>query len=124
MAQATFRQQRGLTPIATLAILILVGFGLFLLFKLVPVYLEYFNVASSVNSLKEVADLGQKSKEDVRELLKRRLDINDVKRVKPDNIKVTRVENVTTVAVNYEARVSLLSNIDLICTFAKIAAFR
>ena len=124
MAQATFRQQRGLTPIATLAILILVGFGLFLLFKLVPVYLEYFNVASSVNSLKEVPDLGQKSKEDVRELLKRRLDINDVKRVKPDNIKVTRVENVTTVAVNYEARVSLLSNIDLICTFAKIAAFR
>ena len=62
MAQATFRQQRGLTPIATLAILILVGFGLFLLFKLVPVYLEYFNVASSVNSLKEVADLGQRAK--------------------------------------------------------------
>ena len=123
MAQATFRQQRGLTPIGTLAILILVGFVLFLLFKLVPVYLEYFNVASSVNSLKEVPDLGQKSKEDVRELLKRRLDINDVKRVKPDNIKVTRVENATTVAVNYEARVPLLGNIDVLCTFAKTAVF-
>ena len=120
----TICQQRGLTPIATLAILILVGFGLFLLFKLVPVYLEYFNVASSVNSLKEVPDLGQKSKEDVRELLKRRMDINDVKRVKPDNIKIARVENATTVDVNYEARVPLLGNIDLICTFAKTAMFR
>ena len=47
-----------------------------------------------------------------------------MKRVKPDNIKVTRVENVTTVAVNYEAGVPVLGNIDLICTFAKIAAFR
>ena len=35
-----------------------------------------------------------------------------MKRVKPDNIKVTRVENVTTVAVNYEARVPVLGNID------------
>jgi hypothetical protein len=120
----TICQQRGLSSIATLAIIILVGFGLFLLFKLVPVYLEYFNVASSVNSLKEVDDLGQKSPEEVRELLKRRMDINDVKRVKPDNIKITRAQNTTTVAVNYEARVPMLGNIDLICTFAKTAVFR
>jgi uncharacterized protein DUF4845 len=120
----TICQQRGLSSIATLAIIILVGFGLFLLFKLVPVYLEYFNVASSVNSLKEVDDLGQKSPEEVRELLKRRMDINDVKRVKPDNIKITRAQNTTTVTVNYEARVPLLGNIDLICTFAKTAVFR
>jgi hypothetical protein len=31
----TIRQQQGLTPIATLLILILVGFGVFLLFKMV-----------------------------------------------------------------------------------------
>ena len=120
----TIRQQQGLTPIATLLILILVGFGVFLLFKMVPVYLEYFNVSSSVNSLKNVVDLGQKSKEEVRELLKKRLDINDVRRIKPEHIKITRDGMATTVAVNYEARESLVGNIDLIFVFAKVATFK
>jgi hypothetical protein len=119
----TIRQQHGLTPIATIIVLILVGFGVFLLFKMVPVYLEYFNVASSVSSLKEVDDLGQKSREEVRELLKRRLEINDVRRVKPDHIKITRSGSATTVAVNYEAREPLLGNIDLIFTFDKTVTF-
>jgi hypothetical protein len=120
----TIRPQQGLTPIATMLIVILVGFGVFLLFKMVPVYLEYFNVASSVNSLKNVADLGQKSKEEVRDLLKKRLDINDVRRIKPEHIKISRDGLATTVAVNYEARESLVGNIDLIFVFAKIASFK
>jgi hypothetical protein len=119
----TIRQQHGLTAIATLLILILVAFGVFLLFKMVPVYLEYFNVSSSVSSLKEVDDLGQKSPADVRELLKRRLEINDVRRVKPDHIKITRSGSATTVAVNYEAREHLLGNLDLIFTFSKTVIF-
>ena len=119
----TIRQQQGLTPIATIAMLILVAFAVFLLFKMVPVYLEYFSVASSVNSLKDVTDLGQKSRDEVRELLKRRLEINDVKRVKPEHIKITRSGSATTVAVAYEARVPLLGNIDLISTFDKTVTF-
>jgi hypothetical protein len=119
----TIRHQQGLTAIATIAILILVAFAVFLLLKMVPVYLEYFNVASSVNSLKDVPDLGQKSKEDVRDLLKRRLEINDVKRVKPDHIKITRSGSATTVAVAYEVRVSVLGNIDLMFTFDKTVTF-
>jgi Domain of unknown function (DUF4845) len=119
----TIRHQQGLTPIATIAILILVVFAVFLLFKMVPVYLEYFNVASSVNSLKDVPDLGQKSRDEVRELLKRRLEINDVKRVKPEHIKVNRSGNATTVSVAYEVRVPLLGNIDLLFTFDKTATF-
>ena len=120
----TIRHQQGLTPIATIALLILVAFAVFRLFKMVPVYLEYFSVASSVNSLKDVPDLGQKSRDEVRDLLKRRLEINDVKRVKPEHIKVTRSERgATTVSVAYEARVPLLGNVDLLCTFDKTATF-
>jgi hypothetical protein len=120
----TIRPQQGLTPVATLAILVLVAFAIFLLFKMVPVYLEYFSVASSVNSLKDVPDLSRKHKDEVRELLKRRLEINDVTRVKPENIKVTRSGSETTIDVNYEVRIPLLGNVDLIFTFTKTALFK
>jgi hypothetical protein len=84
------RQQAGMTAIATIAVIILVAFIAFLALKLIPVYLEYFSVVSSVNSLEDDPDLGSKSKAAVQELLKRRFEINDVKRVKPENVKVTR----------------------------------
>jgi hypothetical protein len=117
------RHQTGMTPIATLFVIALVVLGVFLALKLVPVYLEYFNVVSSVNSLRDDPDLGQKSKATVRKMLKRRFDINDVKRAKIDNVKITRSGGKTIVAVEYEARVPLVSNIDLIISFSKTAEF-
>jgi len=117
------RQQQGLTAITTLALIVLIGFVVLVVLRLAPVYLEYFNVAASVNSLKNEPTLWDKSKEDVYELLKRRFEINDVKRVKKDNVKISREGSTTTVAVNYEARVSLLGNVDFLVTFAKNATF-
>lgn len=117
------RQQAGMTAVATIAVIILVAFIAFLALKLIPVYLEYFSVVSSVNSLEEDPDLGSKSEATVQELLKRRFEINDVKRVKPENVKVTRSGHRTTVEVKYEARVTLIGNIDLIASFEKRAVF-
>ena len=117
------RQQQGLTAITTLVLIIIIGFMVLIVLKLAPVYLEYFNVAASVNSLKNDPDLGHKSKDDVYELLKRRFEINDVKRVKKDNVKISRASGSTTIAVNYEARVPLLGNVDFLVTFTKSATF-
>jgi hypothetical protein len=119
-----FREQTGMTAIATIAIIILVAFIAFLALKLIPVYLEYFSVVSSVNSLSDDPDIARKSKAEVLELLKRRFEINDVHRVPQDAIKFTRVENVTTILVKYEARVDIVGNIALIASFEKQAEFR
>jgi ABC-type transport system involved in cytochrome bd biosynthesis fused ATPase/permease subunit len=117
------RQQTGMTALATILIILLVAFIVFLALRLIPVYLEYFNVVSSVNSLQEVPDLSQKDQATVHELLKRRFEINDVKRVKFDNVEITRSGGKTIVVVTYEARVSAVGNIDLIVSFHKQAEF-
>ena len=119
----TIRHQIGLTPIATLFIIALVVVAVLLALELAPVYLEYFNVVSSVNSLRDDPDLHQKSKATIRKMLTRRLDINDVKRVKADNIKITHVGGKTRIEVSYEARVRLVSNMDLLISFTKTAEF-
>jgi len=116
-------RQEGLTAVSTIALIVLAGFLVLIVLKLAPVYLEYFNVASSVNSLKNEPDLGQKSKEEVYELLRRRFEINDVKRVKKDNVKISRAGTVTTIAVNYEVRIPLLGNVDFLVYFDKSVTF-
>ena len=119
----TIRQQAGMTPMATFMIILLVGFGVYLALKIVPLYLEFFNVASSVNSLKDDPDLNTKSTTAVRELLRKRFEINDVKRVKAQDVKIAKSGGRTIVDVRYEARVSLVGNVELIATFKKRGEF-
>lgn len=120
----TLRQEAGMTPLTAIVVVILVLFMVFLGLKLAPVYLEYFNVVSSVNSLRDDPDLGRKNTATVLGLLKRRFEINDVKRVKSNNVKITRSRNKTIVEVKYEARVSIVGNIDLIASFEKRGEFQ
>ncbi len=115
----TIRQHAGMTPMATFVIIIIVGFGVYLALKIVPLYLEYFNVASSINSLQDDPDLRMKSTRQVRDLIRKRFDINDVKRVKPQDVKITKSGGGVVVIVQYEARVSIVANIDLVASFHK-----
>jgi hypothetical protein len=115
----TIRQQTGMTPMATFVIIIIVGFGVYLALKIVPLYLEYFNVASSINSLQDDPDLRMKSPSQVRDLIRKRFEVNDVKRVKPQDVKITKSGGGVVVIVQYEARVSIVANIDLVASFHK-----
>ena len=117
------RQQRGLTPLGTLTIVALVAFGVYLLLILVPVYMENFGVASSLKSLKQDMEIRDKSPEQVYESLKRRFDINDVKHVKKENVKITRAAGSTTVDVKYQVLVPLVSNISLALAFENNISF-
>ena len=86
------RQQYGMTPLATITILVLVAFGVYLILKLAPVYIENYAVASSLKSLKQDLDIREKAPEQVYDLLKRRFEINDVKSVKKENVKLPAPE--------------------------------
>jgi cupin superfamily acireductone dioxygenase involved in methionine salvage len=114
------RQQRGLTLIGGILILVVIGFVAYVAMQLVPVYLEYFNVISSVKTLREDPDLHAKSEHEIRELLKKRFFVNDVKHVKarnPKQISIRKTNTSTIVTVDYEVRVGIIGNLDAIATF-------
>jgi hypothetical protein len=117
------RQQHGLTPLGTLTVVALIAFGVYLLLILVPVYLENFGVASSLKSLKQDTEIREKSPEQVYESLKRRFDINDVKNVKKENVKITKASGNTRVDVKYQVMVPLVSNISLALAFENNVSF-
>jgi hypothetical protein len=112
-----------MTPLATITILALVAFGVYLILILAPVYIESFSVASSLKSLKQDLELREKGPEQIYEALKRRFEINDISRVKKENVKITRSGALINVDVKYNAVVPLVSNISFLIAFENHISF-
>ncbi|ADE13900.1 conserved hypothetical protein [Nitrosococcus halophilus Nc 4] len=97
-----------------LALLALLGLGVLRLF---PLYVEYFSVKTSLEGLAKQSELHEMSHAEIRNILLRRLDINEVDRVSKENIDIAKTRNTLTVAVDYEVRTPFLGNIDLVVHF-------
>lgn len=109
-------KQKGLTFLSTLLLLIVIGFFAYLAIKLIPIYLEYFNVSSSLNSLASEESQGLGVGE-LRDRFMKRLQINDVKHVDRRNVKITRDGPAHVVAVKYEVREQFYGNLYLLVIF-------
>jgi hypothetical protein len=57
-------------------------------------------------------------------MIKKRLDVNDIKSVEKDDIKIQKTVNDVTVTIDYEARVPLFWNVALAFSFHKSAVMR
>jgi hypothetical protein len=115
------KHQAGLTAIGLILILIPVGLAVFIVMKVAPVYIEAFSVGDVVNSLKKELDLKEKSREEIYTMIKKRLDVNDIRSVEKDDIKIQKTVNDVKVAIDYEANVPLFGNVALALSFHKSA---
>ena len=111
--------QRGMTYLGMLILMIVIAFCAIVVIKVMPVYLEHFKVESSLKSLAQDSkgDTAQLPPAEIRKLLMRRLEVNDVSHVKKEDIAISREGKKTMVDVSYEARVTLFFNLDLVARF-------
>lgn len=100
-----------------LLVLVVVGAAAYLTLRLVPVYLEHFSVVSSLRSLANEETQGLSAGE-IRSLLMKRLQINDIKHVDRRDIKVVREGGSRKVSVEYEVREPLTGNLSLLVSFS------
>ena len=116
---AARRRQNGMTYLGMLIMLIVIAFFAIVLIKVAPLYMEHFKVKSSLDSLAQEAkdDQSVLSPIEVEKHLLNRLSINDVQHVTKDDIKITRDGRKMVVEVDYEARVTLFDNLDLVARF-------
>jgi hypothetical protein len=113
------KNQRGMTAIGWLLVLVLVLVFAIIFIKLVPVYIDGYKTYSSLASLEEDDTARGKSPLEIRKMLMKRLDINMVTDVGPDDISFTRDRNGTKVEVDYEARRQLFGNMYVVVVFNK-----
>ncbi len=111
----------GFTMRAFLAVLVFVVFLAAVLMRLVPVYLEYFGVKSSLERLSTEQGLTKASTRRIKDRLLRQFDINNIENVGRDDIEVVKEGGRRTVVVEYEVRRPLLANIDMVVHFREQA---
>jgi hypothetical protein len=86
--------------------------------KLMPVYLEYYNIISILENMKNEKALANATKQELASTFSKRLDINSI-RLKKEDYSITKVEGrkAYNFRLNYEARRSLMGNLSIVATF-------
>jgi len=111
------KHQQGMTTIGFAMILVLVGFFAVMVVKIMPAYLENFKVSSAINGLASDERAKEVSPTEIRELLLKKLSIDDVTAVNKGNIFIEKTSTGKTVSIKYETRIPMFSNIDAVVKY-------
>jgi hypothetical protein len=111
-------RQHGLTMIGFLFVAMLVVMAAMVAMKVVPAYIEFFSVKKMLVSMGQEADFRNKSNGDIRAAFARKLAIDYVSVVKPEDLMIDRSTGTPVVAVEYEFRTPLVGNVSLVIDFS------
>ena len=114
------QNQRGLTLIGFVIVLIIVAFFGLIGMKLFPVYSEWYAVRSSLSALQQEPGIASRSPDQLREIINKKWFVSYVKTpTTAKNVKIQRRGGDYIVQVAYERRGNLLYNLDYVATFEK-----
>ncbi|NVK38121.1 MAG: DUF4845 domain-containing protein [Gammaproteobacteria bacterium] len=110
------KTQQGSSGIFILIVILLCFFGFFTMLKVVPLYTQNWAVETVFENLKEEAQNKEYSRQQVQDMIQKRFDINGVSQL-VDFVEVSGQGSKIIIDMEYERRVSLVSNIELVATF-------
>jgi hypothetical protein len=111
-------RQQGITAIAMVAILAMVGFFAMIAIRLFPIYLEHFSVVKHLENVSKEAGIKEKTNAEILGTLDKRFQIDDVKHVTHENIFIEREKGGSMIiAIEYEVRTPALANVEMVVSF-------
>ena len=108
------RKQSGMTMLGFLITLAVVMFFLYIGMKIGPMYSEYYAVKKALAGMASEPGLADSSKEKIRDLFMRRLDMSYALNVKSDALKIESSDQGYMLKVDYELRKELIANLDVV----------
>jgi len=117
----SIKHQQGVTAIGWLIILGLIAFFVSLALKLFPVYIENYNIVTSLKSMEQTEGLYLRSSSKIRTLVQTKLDINDVKSIGRKDIKVIKREGTVYIDIEYSVTIPFAGAISILADFHESA---
>jgi Tfp pilus assembly major pilin PilA len=118
----SMKRQTGITLIGFIFVLVVAAFFIYTGMKLVPAYMDYFNVAKALNTVATQSTSGNLSVEEVQ----RQLDLQQLSQyfddadIQAKNISVVTDPNGgTSLKLSYDKKISWIYNIDFLVHFQK-----
>ncbi|MBN1378085.1 MAG: DUF4845 domain-containing protein [Gammaproteobacteria bacterium] len=115
----TLKKQRGISMLGWVVIImmiVVIGTGVL---KLMPVYLEYYNVVSILENMKEDNALKGATKQQIASTFIKRMEINGINSLQKGDYSITKVEGKKAydIQIYYEVRKTLMGNLSIVATF-------
>lgn len=111
------QRQGGLTLISWLVVIAMAGFAAMFVIRLMPIYMEHFDVKSSLTSLVTDPELRGGTIDLIRDHLLKRLEMNDANDVTSDDITITPSDTGSQVNITYDVKTPFVYNISLMVHF-------
>ncbi len=111
--------QRGLSLLGFIFVLILILFTVYIGIKLVPIYLNHFSVVSDMKAVAGEPGSANLPPNTIRRNLMTRLQVSYVDHVRPENIVVERTSPPQLV-IEYQVEEHLIGNIDVVVKFKRV----
>jgi hypothetical protein len=119
MKQYTRRRQLGMTFIGLLCILALVGVIVYAGIRLVPLYLNYMNIAHTMDAVATEFKGENPDPGGIRHSLERHWEITTISSVDSKDIEISKTDSGVTMHVAYDDSVPYLANVSLSVHFDK-----
>ncbi|MEW5011111.1 MAG: DUF4845 domain-containing protein [Cycloclasticus sp.] len=110
-------KQQGLTFIGLAIVLSFIGMITLSVLKVFPVYMEHLSVQTSMEAIEVDPRVKNMSVGQIRELFRKKLDMNQVTSVNAKQAKIGRGIGELTFVLEYEVRKDYFANIDLVLSF-------
>jgi len=118
------RRQLGMTVIGWLLTLVVVGFGVLFVLRLVPIYVESFKIDSALSSLIQDGSIMDSTRADITKKFVARMNIEDVERFDTDakvkdHFTVEKSDGRLVIRIEYEAVAPLVGNLSIVADWKK-----
>ena len=110
-------QQRGLTMISWIVVIIFLLFQAVIAMNVIPVYITDSSVKNIMQGLPTDINARDASTKELKGVVSKKLSINNVYSVKPEHIKVKKGRGENIVTIEYEPRGKLIGNLEYIVHF-------
>lgn len=114
------KRQKGLGVGGWLLLILVFGGSLTVGLKLFPVYMDHNTMAGVLDSLAEQEGLGAKRTDAIRSAILQRFKVNNIRDFNhKEFLDIKRDEDGAIVRLDYEVRIPLIANVDLVADFQK-----
>lgn len=107
------KRQQGVSFFGFVIIGVFVAAMAIVFFKVIPTYVEYFNVDKAVSTVSKAGG----SQQEVRAAFGKNAIISSIESVSESDLKVVQIAGKTRVTVSYEKVVPLIGNVSLLFNF-------
>jgi Tfp pilus assembly major pilin PilA len=108
------RRQRGMTVIGMLLLIIVIAFVALIAMKVVPMYVQYFSIKSTIESIRKEPQVAQMNAQDIQNAIQKRFDIGYVDNIMARDLKIRNDRNGRVLDLVYQDERTLFYGLSVV----------